>query len=108
MKTTKQIATITLIIFLGVIAYGLLRTGRSMTGSEITAGGDAFQSNHGAAIDQTSLNTARAFAQMPTSAEELPWAQEALRLGDREIINLGSLSVIAFEKSPRDSVKKRC
>lgn len=85
MKTTKQIATITLIILLGIIAYGLFRTGTSMTGSEITPVGDGFQPSHGAAIDQTPLYTARAFAQMPTSAEELPLAQVTLRLGDREM-----------------------
>src|SRR5271169_4587349 len=85
MKTTKQIATITLIILLGVIAYGLFRTGRSMTASQITLGGEPSQAAHGSAIDQTPLYTAQRLAQRPTSAEELPLAQEALRLGDREM-----------------------
>src|ERR1700730_3681409 len=85
MKTTKQIATIALIILLGIIAYGLFRTGMSMTASQITLGGEPSQAAHGSAIDQTPLYTARGLAQMPTSAEELPLAQEALRLGDREM-----------------------
>jgi small-conductance mechanosensitive channel len=89
MKTTKQIATIILVILLGVIAYGWFRTGGSMTTSQITARVE--QSNaahgpaHGPAIDQSSLYAARTLAQMPTSADELPLAQEALRLGDREM-----------------------
>jgi small-conductance mechanosensitive channel len=85
MKTTKQIATITLMILLAVIAYGLFRTGRSMTTSQITPGGELSQAPHGSAIDQTPLYTAQRLAQMSTSADELPLAQEALRLGDREM-----------------------
>jgi small-conductance mechanosensitive channel len=85
MKTTKQIATITLILLLGLIAYGLFRTGWSMTVSQINLGGESSQGVPGSAIDQTSLETARRLTQMPTSADELPFAQEALRLGDREM-----------------------
>ncbi len=85
MKTTKQVATITLIILLGLIAYGLFRTGRSLTASQMTLGGESAQAVRGSAIDQTALYNARQLAQMPTSADELPLAQEALRLGDREM-----------------------
>ena len=85
MKTTKQVATITLIILLGLIAYGWHRTGRSMTASQLTPGGELAQAAHGSAIDQSSLYNARRLAQLPTSADEFPLAQEALRLGDREM-----------------------
>ncbi len=85
METTKKIATITLIILLAVIAYGLFRTGRSTTASQTTPGGTSAQAEHGSVIDQTPLDTARRLVQMPTSADELPLAQEALRLGDREM-----------------------
>src|SRR4029077_20833184 len=85
MKTTKQVATITLIISLGLIAYGLFRTGGAVTASPITLGGESAQAVHGSAIDQSPLYNARRLAQMPTSADELPMAQEALRLGDREM-----------------------
>jgi len=85
MKTTKQIATIILIILLGVIAYGLFRTGRPLTTSQTTARTDQSQAAHGPAIDQSSLDAARSLAHLPTTAEELPLAQEALRLGDREM-----------------------
>ena len=85
MKTTKKVATITLIILLGVIAYGLFQTRRSRTTSQVTPGSELSQAVHGTAVDQTSLDTARRLVQMPTSADELPLAQEALRLGDREM-----------------------
>ena len=84
METTKKIATITLIILLAVIAYGLFRTGRSTTASQTTPGGASSQA-HESVINQTPLDTARRLVQMPTSADELPLAQEALRLGDREM-----------------------
>ena len=83
MNTTKQIATTTLIILLGVIAYGLFRTGSSMTTSQITTGRELSQAP--SAIDQTPLYTAQRLAQMSTSADELPMAKEGLRLGDREM-----------------------
>ena len=85
METTKKIATITLIILLAVIAYGLFRTGRSTTASQTTPGSASSQAAQGSAIDQTPLDTARRLVQMPTSADELPLAEEALRLGDREM-----------------------
>src|SRR3984893_16761320 len=84
MKTTKQIATIILIILLGAIAYGLFRTGGATT-SQITGRVEQSQAAHGPAIDQSSLDAARKLVQMPTSADELPLAQEALRVGDREM-----------------------
>src|SRR5207244_686078 len=85
MKTTKKVATITLIILLGVIAYGLFQTRRSITTSQVTPGSELSEAVHGTAVDQTSLDTARRLVQTPTSADELPLAQEALRLGDREM-----------------------
>jgi small-conductance mechanosensitive channel len=85
MKTTKQIATIILVLLLGAIAYGLFRTGGSITTSQTSTRVDQSQTARGPAIDQSSLDAARSLVQMPTSADELPLAQEALRLGDREM-----------------------
>ena len=83
MKTTKKIATITLIVLLTAIAYGLFRTYASTTTSQLAPAGD--NTARGPAIDQTPLHTAQRFVHMSTSADELPLAQEALRLGDREM-----------------------
>jgi Mechanosensitive ion channel len=83
MKTTKQIATIILVLLLGVIVYGWFRTGGSRTHVIVTV--EPSRAAHAAAIDQSSLDATRSLVQMPTSADELPLAQEALRLGDREM-----------------------
>jgi Mechanosensitive ion channel len=83
MKTARKIATIALILLLTVIAYGLVRTFSSPETSQPVAVSDA--TSRGPAIDLTPLHTAQRFAHMPTSADELPLAQEALRIGDREM-----------------------
>src|SRR5256885_6887536 len=85
MKTTKQVAIISLLILLALIAYGLFRTGGPVPASQIAAESESPGAAPGAVIDQTALITARRLVQMPTSADELPLAQEALRLGDREM-----------------------
>jgi small-conductance mechanosensitive channel len=85
MKTTKQIATIMLIILLGAIAYGWFRTGGAVKTSQTAAIVDQSHAAHGPAIDQSSLEAARRLVQMPTSAEEVPLAEDALHLGDREM-----------------------
>jgi len=81
MNKTKRVATIALIVLLGLIAYEFFRTGKS----QVTPGGESPQAVHGSAIDESSLYNARRLVQMPTSADEFPMAQEALRLGDREM-----------------------
>ena len=83
MKTTKKIATITLILLLTAIAYGLFLTYASTTTAPLPPARDS--AARGSAVDQSPLRNAERFAHMPTSADELPFAQEALRLGDREM-----------------------
>jgi hypothetical protein len=84
MKTTKQIAILTLIVLLGVIGYGIFRT-RQSTSPLPPPSADNQSQAQGSVVDQASLYTARHFAQMPTRTDELPLAKEALRLGDREM-----------------------
>src|ERR1700692_3504740 len=83
MKTTKQIATIILVLLLGVIAYGWFRTGGSRKRVIVTV--EPSRAAHAPAIDQSSLYAARSLAQMPTGDDEKPLAEEALHLGDREM-----------------------
>jgi small-conductance mechanosensitive channel len=84
MKTTKQIATLTLIVLLVVIGYGIFRTSQSISALPMPSADKQSQAQ-ASVVDQASLYTARHFAQMPTSTDELPLAKEALRLGDREM-----------------------
>src|SRR3984893_10407066 len=85
MKTAKQIATIALIVLLAAIAYGWFRTSKPMVAPQITPASEPSPAAPNSVIDQTSLYTARRLSQMPTGGDELPLAQEALRLGDREM-----------------------
>src|SRR3982074_2448860 len=96
MKTTQKIAAILLLVLLGAVAYGLFRTAQPASAPAMnakTAYGGAAQPP---IVDQTPLLTAQRLAQIPTSAEEQPFAEEALRLGDHEMD-------LAFAAAVRDA-----
>src|ERR1700736_4573795 len=83
MKLTQKIAAAILLLLLGIAAYALFRTSRPAGGvSEIAKQSVAAQ---GPLVDQTPLLTAERLVQMPNPPEELPFAQEALRLADQEM-----------------------
>ncbi len=96
MKTKRKIAAIVLVALLGAVAYGLFRTGQPAsapaTNTKAAYGGAA----QAPIVDQTPLLTAQRLAQMPTSTEEQPFAEEALRLGDHEMD-------LAFAAAVRDA-----
>jgi small-conductance mechanosensitive channel len=85
MKTKQKVAAIALLLLLGVAAYGFYRTGRPSgvpaKSANISLGGTA----QGPIVDQKPLLTAQRLAKMPTSAEEKPFAEEALRLADHHM-----------------------
>src|ERR1700730_5142583 len=82
MKPAHKIVSIVLVVLLGATVYGLVRTRRqtSLLGKGTSAETTPEQA---AVVDQTPLFTAQRLARMPTSATELPFAQEALRWGDQ-------------------------
>ena len=79
---TKRYSSAALILLLAAIAYGFFRTGRSTTG---LPSNNPSQIAQRSAVDQSPLYTARHFVQMPTSTDEVSFAQETLRLADREM-----------------------
>jgi len=83
MRRRQKIGAITLVLLLGAAVYGLIRTARAPSPPQTTSSvpGAAPAS----AVDQTPILMALKLAQMPTAAEELPFAQEALRIADREM-----------------------
>jgi len=100
MKTTQKIAAIVLVALLGAVAYGLFRTGQPASApatSTQPAPGTAAQAP---LVDQTPLLTAQRLVQMPTSAEEKPFAEEALRLGDHEMDLAFAAAVRDAEENP--------
>src|SRR6202158_2196444 len=98
MKTTQKIAAIVLLALLGAVAYGLFRTRQQASApamnTKVVYGGPG----QAPIVDQTPLLTAQRLAQMPTSTEEQPFAEEALRLGDHEMD-------LAFAAAVRDAAE---
>jgi small-conductance mechanosensitive channel len=85
MKPAHKIALIVLMVMLGATVYGLVRTERQTSIAPGTRTAIETTPEQTAVVDQTPLFTAQRLAHMPTSAAELPFAQEALRLGDQEM-----------------------
>lgn len=83
MKPFQKILAIVLVLLLGATVYGLMRTSQPLSVSQKkgkTSGGAAAP-----IVDQTPILTAEALAQMPASEEELPFAQQALEIADRDM-----------------------
>ncbi|HET8925172.1 MAG TPA: mechanosensitive ion channel domain-containing protein [Candidatus Acidoferrum sp.] len=82
MKPIRKIIAIALVLFLGAAVYGLIRTAQPPSAPRNIG------STPGVApatvVDRTPITTALKLAHMPTTAEELPFTQEALRIADHE------------------------
>src|SRR5467141_1866669 len=96
MKTMQKIAAIVLVALLGAVAYGLFRTGEPASAPAMNTKTEYGGPAQAPIVDQTPLLTAQRLAQMPTSTEEQPFAEEALRLGDHEMD-------LAFAAAVRDA-----
>jgi small-conductance mechanosensitive channel len=85
MKPVQRTAAVVLVALLAACVYGLLRTGQP-SGTPVAG---TFAGGTGTAqaplVDQSPLLTAQGLAKMPTSPEEQPFAQEALRLADHQM-----------------------
>ena len=84
MRTSQRTSAAVLAVLLGAAVYGLFRTGDSETAQRAQpqpGGATPTQS----VVDQTPLLTAQRLAKMPTTADELPFAQEALRISDHDM-----------------------
>jgi small-conductance mechanosensitive channel len=100
MKTTQKIAALVFVALLSAVAYGLFRTGapaNAPVANTKTANGAPVQA---LIVDQTPLLSAQRLAQMATSAEEKPFAEEALRLGDHEMDLAFAAAVRDAEENP--------
>src|SRR5437762_5359186 len=106
MKSRQEIIAIIVVLLLGATMYGWYRTGppaNAPVTPDRTKYGGAGQAPM---VDQTPLLTAQRFAKMALSAEELPFAQEALRLGDQEM-DLAFAAAVD-RKSTRLNSSHRC
>jgi small-conductance mechanosensitive channel len=80
MKKT-QIAAVALVVVAGAVGYAYWRTGQS-EGYEALRQAKRASRGQTTLIDQSAVKAAQELAQLPTSPEERPFAQEALRLSD--------------------------
>jgi len=96
MKTKREIAAIVLVALLGAVAYGLFRTGQPASAPAMNTKTEYGGPAQAPIVDQSPLLTAQRLALMPTSTEEQPFAEEALRLGDHEMD-------LAFAAAVRDA-----
>src|SRR5713226_4764464 len=83
MRPRQKIGAVALVLLLGAAVYGLIHTAQPPSAPRNT--GSVPGSTQAPAVDQTPIRTALKLAQMPTTAEELPFAQEALRIADHEM-----------------------
>jgi small-conductance mechanosensitive channel len=98
MKTKQKIAAIALLLLLGAAVYGFYWTGRPSTVPAKRAKIESGGAGQGPIVDQTPLLTAQRLAKMPTSADEKPFAEEALRLADHQM----DLAYAAAEREAED------
>ena len=96
MKTGEKIAAISLAVLLAATVFALWHT--SGPAGALTA--RFVRGTPAEAVDQTPLVTAQKLIQMPTAAEELPFAQEALRLADQEMDLAFAAAVRREEEHP--------
>ncbi len=84
MKSRQDLLTLVLVVLLGLVGYGLWATGRRSTPAVAAA-----PAGGGAAIavlaDQRSLNIVRDLLRLPLTIDESSVAQDAFRLGDKEM-----------------------
>jgi len=81
MKTTQKIAAITLIVLLGAVAYGFLRTGQPAN-TTAPKGAKGLQT---ALVDQSPMRTAQKLARLADTPDEQALSREAIRLADHEM-----------------------
>jgi len=83
MKPVQKILAIALALLLSATIYGLIRTGQPARLPQ--SSGKASPGASASAVDQTPILTAQKLAKMPTTEDELPLTQEALRIADHEM-----------------------
>lgn len=98
MKPKQKIATIALAALLGAVAFGLFRTRQSANAPAKDAKAAAAVAEQTPFVDQTPLWTAHRLAKMPTSADERPFAENALQLADKHM----DLAYAAAERDVED------
>jgi small-conductance mechanosensitive channel len=100
MKSKQRSAALILVLLLGATIYALVRTGTATP--NVIAPMTTAVSNPAEPelVDQRPLQTAQQFAKMTTTAEEKPFAEEALALADKEMDLAFAAAVLDAQEHP--------
>src|SRR5437899_1629757 len=98
MRSRQKISAVVLVLLLGAVVYGLIRTTEPQAVPSSQDNGKHGVPSRVPLIDQSPLKTAQRLAQLATTPEERPLAEEALRLADREVD-------LAFAAALRDAAE---
>ena len=98
MRSRQKISAIALALLLGAVVYGLIRTTEPQAVPSSQDNGKHGVPSRVPLVDQSPLKTAQQLAQLATTPEERPLAEEALRLADREVD-------LAFAAALRDAAE---
>ena len=83
MRPYQKTLAITLVLLLGATVYGLVRTAQPANAPRAWNSGS--RTTAAPTVDQTPLLAAENLAKMPTTEDELPFAQQALETADRDM-----------------------
>ena len=98
MRSRQKISAVVLVLLLGAVVYGLIRTTEPQAVPSSQDNGKHGVPSRVPLVDQSPLKTAQQLAQLATTPEERPLAEEALRLADREVD-------LAFAAALRDAAE---
>jgi small-conductance mechanosensitive channel len=83
MRPYQKILAITLVLLLGMTVFGLVRTAQPPRAPRTR--GNSSGTSAAPTVDQTPLLTAENLAKLPSTEDELPFAQQALETADRDM-----------------------
>jgi small-conductance mechanosensitive channel len=98
MRSRQKISAVVLVLLLGAVVYGLIRTTEPQAFPSSQDNGKHGVPSKVPLVDQSPLKTAQQLARLATTPEERPLAEEALRLADREVD-------LAFAAALRDAAE---
>src|SRR5260370_38501491 len=84
MRARQKISAVALVLLLGAVVYGLIRTTEPPAASSPQDKGKHGVPSRVPLVDQSPLKTAQHLAQLATTPEKRPLAEEALLLQARE------------------------
>jgi small-conductance mechanosensitive channel len=100
MKSKQRSAALILLVLSGATVYALIRTGSSTPNFISPTTTAVSNPTEPELVDQRPLQTAQEFAKMATTAEEKPFAEQALELADKEMDLAFAAAILNAQEHP--------